>query len=115
MPTQIETVVFETIHPPRHTSPQPADAEAIARAFAVPSAAIPTSTRSPINACLTEEQFELVQSLIRHKSNIPLVAVAGVMDGLLGREGAGEGSGSIAQSDVHPEADNPSDYDYDFV
>lgn len=44
--------------------------------------------------------------------------VAGVMDGLLGREsasGGGEGSGSIAQSDVRPEADNPPDYDYDFV
>jgi len=41
-----------------------------------------------------------------------------VMDGLLGREGAsggGEGSGSIAQSNVRPEADNPPDYDYDFI
>jgi hypothetical protein len=59
--------------------------------------------------------FAMVCYVIRHKSNIPLVAVAGVMDGLLGKEGASEGSGSIAQSDVRPGADNPPDYDYDFV
>jgi len=71
-------------------------------------------TANPMSACLTEEQSELVQSLIRH--NIPLPAVVGVMEGMLrseGQLGSGMGSGSrITQSDGSLGPDNPPDYDF---
>jgi hypothetical protein len=80
------------------------------------TAYVPTSpaTSSPTSARLTEEQSELVQSLIRQK--IPLPAVVGVMEGMLRREGpsvGGEGSGSqISQTDGSLEPDDPPDYDF---
>ena len=66
-----------------------------------------------MTARLTADQSELVQTLIGY--NVPLVTVAGVMEGLLRREGpsvSGDGSGSrMAQRDALPEAENPPAYD----
>ena len=98
---------------PSNQPPQLAVADALPRATAT-AVTISTSTASPTSARLTADQSELVQTLIGY--NVPLVTVAGVMEGLLRREGpsvSGDGSGSrMAQSDVRPEAENPPDYDF---
>lgn len=79
------------------------EAEAIARAF-VTSAHVPHPTEIP--AYFTEQQTELVQSMIRN--NVSISAVAGVIEGMLRRE---EPSGSGNRRD-HVEAENPPGYHF---
>jgi hypothetical protein len=94
-------------------SHQPAEAEAITRAF-VASAHTPTvahPTEMPIY--FTEQQTELVQSMIRNKVSIS--AVSGVIKEMLKREGpsgGGEGSSNkTTQRDGCFEVENPPGYD----
>ena len=113
VPTSLVATTETNEYTPSNQPPQPAVADALPRATATP-VTISTSTASPTSARLTTDQSELVQTLIGY--NLPLVTVAGVMEGLLRREGpsvSGDGSGSrMAQSDVRPEAENPPDYDF---
>ena len=94
-----------------HSSSSPPHPDAVALAHTPPSTVTSTATGSPGSPHLVGEQYEIVQSLIRH--NIPLPAVVGVMQGFLGREepvGGGDGSGiGVTQSE---ELENPPDYDF---
>jgi hypothetical protein len=95
----------------QHSSQLPPATESDTFAHAFTTLGTVTAVRSPMTTRLTEEQSELVQSLIQH--NIRLTTVAGVMQDLLGRDEPldGEGSGSqVTQSEEHLEAENPPDY-----
>jgi len=93
---------------------QPAEAEAIARAF-VASTHTPMVTHpAGTPTYFTEQQTELVQSMIRN--NVSISAVAGVIEGMLRREGlsgSGEGSSNVTtQRDGRVEAENPPGYSF---
>ena len=98
--------------PSQHSSslpPQPVEVEANVRARVTPSAVIPAANSSKMSTCLTEEQTDLVQGLI--KQNVPLTTVASVMEGWLKSERpSGDGEGSGGHSGVGSE--NPPDYDF---
>ena len=98
--------------PSQHSSslpPQPVEVEANVRARVTPNAVIPAANSSKMSTCLTEEQTDLVQGLI--KQNVPLTTVASVMEGWLKSERpSGDGEGSGGHSGVGSE--NPPDYDF---
>ena len=102
--------------PKQHSSlrqpSQPAETQANVHAFSTPSPVIPPARGSQMGTRLTEEQTDLVQRLITQ--NVPLVTVAGVMEGWLKSERpseSGEGSGSRnTPSAAHSE--NPPDYNF---
>jgi hypothetical protein len=98
---------------PSSQSYQFAEAETIARAF-VASTNTPTAHPTGMPTYFTEQQTELVQSMIRN--NVSISAVAGVIEGMLRREGpsgSGEGSSNrITQRDGRVEAENPPSYDF---
>lgn len=113
VPSPLVAVTEQGRHSSLGPSPQHAETATVARTYAN-SGSMPVGTSPITNTRLTEDQSELVQSLIRY--NVPLVTVAGVMEGLLRREGPSgdsEGPGShVAQNDVCLEAENPPDYDF---
>ena len=87
-------------------SPPLTEADTIARSFiTTPGVVMQTATSSPRGPRLSEEQSELVQSLIRH--NVPLPTVVDAIEGLL-RTGGPSGGGQLEGL----EPDNPPEYDF---
>jgi hypothetical protein len=113
IPTSSTSATLKSQNFSSSQSHQPAEAEAIARAF-VTSTHAPTVTHpTGMPASFSEQQTELVQSMIRNKVSISAVAsVIEEMSRKEGSSGGGEGSSNrITQRDGHAEVENPPGYD----
>jgi len=93
----------------QYNSPHPPQAED-AHTFIASGTLISTGpTSNGMNSCLTEEQSELVQGLMRHNLSLPTVVDA-IESLLRGGQAEPSGEGSVSRSDWCVGRDRPLVY-----